>query len=230
LPRRRHCGTVDALTRAGCRTSESEGAGGRTTPLLRGAERFCPLACTALVALALTGCGSEPDPEREPFTIPETARPIGAGPRFHPPLGDRPVPDCRPGPLGERVGVHLELFADDRVVLFAAGIGTRPPRERFAGRISDAACWGPLATIDPTGLVLLRPGVEATVGDVFALWGQPLTPRRAASFRGTVRVYVNGDRVTGDPRAVPLRRHDNIVLQVGPYVPPHADYTFPEPY
>lgn len=178
--------------------------------------------------LTLAGCGGDPEPER--FEIPETARPIGVGPRFDPPLGDRQVGDCRPGPLGKRYGVHLELFGEDRVVLFPAGIGTRPPRERFAGRIAAAACWGPIVTIDPTGLVLLRPGTEATVGDVFSLWGQPLNPRRAASFPGEVRVYVNGERVPGDPRAVPLRRHDNIVLQVGPYVPPHASYTFPEPY
>lgn len=140
------------------------------------------------------------------------------------------MPGCRPGPLGERFGVHLELFGDDRVVLFAPGIGTRPPRKRFAGRISDARCFGPVVTIDPTGLVLLRPGTRATVGDVFALWGQPLGPRRAASFRGRVRAYVNGRRVRTPVGRIPLRRHDQIVLQVGPFVPPHATYQFPEPF
>jgi hypothetical protein len=221
-----------ALTRAGVRTSESAGARGRTAPLLRGAERFgrprAPFPLLALVgALALTGCGGEPEPA---FTLPAGARPIGPGPRFHPPLGDAPVPGCRPGPLGERAGVHLELFGHDQVVLFAAGIGTRPPRKHHAGRISGARCFGPIVTIDPTGLVLLRPGTQATVGDLFDLWGQPLAARRAASFRGPVRAYVNGERRRGPVRAIPLRRHDNIVLEVGPYVPPHAAYTFPEPY
>jgi hypothetical protein len=181
---------------------------------------------TLLLVAGLSACG-----EDEPsFELPPGARPIGAGPRFHPPLKEGPVPDCRPGPLGERFGAHLELFGEDRVVLFARGIGTRPPRDTLGGRITGARCFGPIVTIDPTGLVLLRPGTRATVGDVFALWGQPLGPRRAASFRGRVRAYVNGERVRGAVARIPLRRHDQIVLQVGPYVLPHAAYTFPGPY
>ena len=191
-----------------------------------------PPARTALsilaAAVALGGCRAE-DPE-PPFELPAGARPVGAGPRFAPPLAARPVPDCRPGPLGERFGVHLELFGDDKVVILPAGIGTEPPRGLTAGRISSAGCFGPLVTIDPTGLLLLRPGTSATVGDVFALWGRPLTRRRAASFRGRVRAYVDGRRVTGHPGAIPLRRHENVVLQVGPFVPPHADYVFPEQF
>lgn len=187
-----------------------------------------PLARTALTTLALTavlaGCGGE---RTAPFELPAGARPVGAGPRFTPPLGDRAVPGCRPGGLGRRVGVHLELFGADRVVILPAGIGSEPPRSERAGRIAGAACFGPIVTIDPTGLLLLRPGARATVGDVFALWGQPLTQRRMASFRGPVRSYVDGRRVRGHPGRIPLRRHENVVLQVGPYVPPHADYTFP---
>lgn len=181
-----------------------------------------------VLAAGMAGCGSEsPKPE---FELPAGARPIGPGPRFHPPLKEGPVPGCRPGPLGERFGAHLELFGEDKVVLFAAGIGTRPPRETLAGRITGARCFGPVVTIDPTGLVLLRPGTRATVGDVFALWGQPLGLRRAASFRGRVRAYVNGRRVHRPVAGIPLGYHDQIVLQVGPYVPPHARYAFPEPY
>lgn len=181
-----------------------------------------------VVALALSGCGG--GEESAPFALPPGVRPIGSGPRFQPPLGERPVSRCRPGPLGERDGVHLELFGDGLVVLFPAGIGTRRPRRMHAGRIGGARCFGPIVTIDPTGLVLLRPGTRATVGDVFALWGRPLGPHRAASFRGRVRAYVNGRRVRGSVARVPLHRHDEIVLEVGEYVPPHASYTFPEPY
>jgi len=179
-----------------------------------------------LVAAVALGCGSR----EAAFELPPGARPIGAGPRFHPPLNEGPVPDCRRGTLGERFGAHLELFGEDKVVLFAAGIGSRPPRERLGGRITGARCFGPVVTIDPTGLVLLRPGTRATVGDVFALWDQPLGPRRAAGFRGRVRAYVNGRRVRVPVAGIPLGYHDQIVLQVGPYVPPHAAYAFPEPF
>lgn len=190
---------------------------------------FVRAALLVVAVSALTACGGGEEPPAA-FELPAGARPIGSGARFTPPLAEREVPGCRSGPLGERFGVHLELFGDDRVVLFPAGLGTEPPRERTAGRISGAACFGPVVSIDPTGLMLLRPGTRATVGDVFALWGQPLTRRRAASFRGRVRAYVDGRRIYGDPGAIPLRRHENVVLQVGPYVPPHADYTFPEQF
>jgi hypothetical protein len=42
-----------------------------------------------------------------------------------------------------------------------------------------------------------------------------------------VRVYRNGVRWRGDPRTLALRDHDEIVLEVGPYVPPHRSYRFP---
>lgn len=182
--------------------------------------------------LAVAGCGAGAAPHAAPRTTATAdlsgVRPIGREGRFHLPVGrDIAVPACRPR-LGKRFGVHLELFGEDRVALFPAGIGTQAPRTLIGGRIERARCYGALVTIDPTGLVLLRPGTNATVGDVFDLWGQPLDSGRASAFAGRVRVYVNGDRVSGSPRDVPLRRHDEIVLEVGPYVPPHRTYRFPE--
>jgi hypothetical protein len=133
--------------------------------------------------------------------------------------------------LGRRIGTHIEAFAESRVVIVAAGIGTRPPRRKFAGRIAGARCYGALATIDPTGLVLLRPGARLTVGDLFRAWGQPLSEHRLASFaapRGsTVSVFVGGVRRHIAPESVPLTPHAEIVLEVGPHVPPHGSYTFP---
>jgi hypothetical protein len=181
---------------------------------------------------ALNGCGAATDTatragDRAP--LPAGARPVGPGPRFRPPLRPLAVPGCRPG-LGGRAGVHLELFAHGLVVLFPAGIGTRPPRRWVAGRIAGARCYGALATIDPTGLVLLRPGTRATVAGVFAAWGRPLATAGAAGFRGRIRAWVDGRRWRGRPGSIPLRRHAEIVLEVGRYVPPHRRYRFPRGY
>lgn len=133
--------------------------------------------------------------------------------------------------LGARQGTHVEVFAENRVVLLAAGIGTRPPRSSFGGRITRARCYGALVTLDPTGLVLTRPGSRLDVADLFASWGQVLTQHRVASFRapagGTVAVFVDGRGWRGTPGSVPLARHAEIVLEVGPHVPPHASYRFP---
>jgi hypothetical protein len=192
------------------------------------------------VALALAtgvaGCGSgrgtasTQASQGPPPALLAQARPIGRGARFQPPVTGRPLAPCTRD-LGPRAGVHVEVFAANRVVLIAAGVGTRPPRSLSSGRIARARCYGALVTLDPTGLVLVRPGSRLTVADLFHSWGQPLSPRRIASFRagpgGAVRVYVDGQRWRGAVSEVPLRRHAEIVLEVGPYVPPHPAYTFP---
>jgi hypothetical protein len=153
-----------------------------------------------------------------------------------------PADRCRPavtGPvsgscqaaLGPRDGVHVEVFAADRVLLLPAGIGTGPPRTSLDGRITAARCYGALVTLDPTGVVLVRPGAKLTLGTLFGSWGQPLSRTRLDSFTaaaGTeVTVFVDGKPWGGAPAAVPLTRHAEIVLEVGPAVPPHSSYAFP---
>ena len=123
------------------------------------------------------------------------------------------------------------MFAANRVVILPAGIGTKPPRTMTAGRITSARCYGDLVTLDPTGLVLVRPATHATTEDLFRAWGEPLSNRRLASFEaatdGHVAVFVDGRRWHGPPEGVTLSRHAEIVLEIGPHVPPHRAYTFP---
>lgn len=161
-----------------------------------------------------------------PASLRAEVRPIGRGPRFQPPLGGR-VPGACTAPLGQRLEAHIEVFGANRVVLLAAGIGTAAPRRLSLGRIVSARCFGDLVTLDPTGTVYFRPREALTLGDLFSAWGQALTRTRIASFTGgQVAVYLNGRRRRGSPRAVPLTQHAEIVLEVGPHVPPHAHFTF----
>jgi hypothetical protein len=117
------------------------------------------------------------------------------------------------------------------VVIVPAGIGTLPPRARLSGRITEARCYGDLATLEPTGLVLVRSGARPTLADLFHAWGVPLSPVQLGPFpapHGTrVLVFVDGKRWRATPKAVPLSPHAVIVLEVGPYVPPHVSYRFP---
>jgi hypothetical protein len=158
------------------------------------------------------------------------ARPIGTGPRFHPPAAGPVAGPCTTA-LGPRDGVHVEVFAAGRVLLLPAGIGARPPLGLLGGRVTSARCYGALVTLDPTGLVLARPGAGLTLGALFRSWGQPLSSARLASFSApagtSVAVFVNGKRWPGAPAVVPLTRHAEIVLEVGPPVPPHVSYAFP---
>jgi hypothetical protein len=110
--------------------------------------------------------------------------------------------------------VHLELFANGRVIIVPPRVGVR-----------SARCRARLWTVDPTGVVdFERP---ARLGDLFTVWGRALTTRRLLSFRGAVRLYVNGVRRRVDPRTLALRDRAEIVLEVGPVIPPHRSYLFP---
>ena len=123
--------------------------------------------------------------------------PIGMGPRYHP-TANRPGAELRCGPRGTRYRVHLELFANRRVVIVPAGIG---------------GCSAPLRTTAPTGVVEVAR--RHTLGDLFATWGRRLAPTGFLTFRGRVSAFVDGRRVTGDPRAVRLVPGREIALAIG---------------
>jgi hypothetical protein len=137
--------------------------------------------------------------------------PIGVGPRYQPPPAA--VGACVPGSPAHTTRAHVELFANGRVVIVPARIGVR------------SGCHAHTWTTDPTGVV--RSDRRSTLGDLFRVWGRRLAPARLLSFGGRVRVYVAGRRVRVDPRSVELRDGAEIVLEVGPYVPPHETYRFP---
>src|SRR5579859_993197 len=137
------------------------------------------VAAYLVLGLLATGCGSSsvghpPDsPAGLPPALLAQARPIGHGPAFHPPATGPALGGCRPR-LGPRFGVHVELFARNRVVLVAAGIGIRGPVRVVEGRIAGARCSGAVVTLEPTGVVLVRPGARLSLADLFRSWGQPL--------------------------------------------------------
>ena len=191
------------------------------------------LAGVGAVAL-VAGCGSArtqtgATSSAIPRELLAQARPIGQGPRFHPPATGPVIGQCRRR-LGLRYGAHVEVFGANRVVIVPAGIGARGPVRLSGGRVSSAACYGSLVTLDPTGVVLVRPGSRVLLSDLFRSWGEPLSRGRVASFAapaGSVAVFVGGRRWSGVPGRVPLTRHAEIVVEAGPYVPPHSSYTFP---
>jgi hypothetical protein len=180
-------------------------------------------AAVAGVLLLGTGCGGAGADDEPVPGPPIVTRPIGAGPGFRlPPLGRAAagagaIGDlrCTPGRLPGRIVAHLEIFARRDTLVIPAGVGVLRGRCRY-----------PIRTLMPTGLIVAgRPGL--TLGDLFAVWGQPLRAGRLAGFAGPVVAFVGGRRVRGDVRAIPIRHHSQIVVEVSGYVPPHAHYVFP---
>jgi hypothetical protein len=171
-------------------------------------------------------------------TMPPSLRPtpIGVGPAYRPGAATRAVLEGRPlgrmlscGGAGPRYGVHLELFADRRVVIVPAGIGVAAPSTRRFGSVVPGGCTYPARTLTPAGVFEVDRRSRLTLADVFRLWNQPLGRYRLAGFRSAqpVLAFVGGRRWRGDPRAIPLSPHAQIVLEIGGYVPPHVSFLFP---
>jgi hypothetical protein len=180
-----------------------------------------------LSSLVLAACGSTTQPAAIPIAPPGSYRFAG------PPAAERaglPIGRLRcAAAAATRFGVHLELFADARVILVPSGIGIAPPWRGSPPFVAAGRCSYPVRTRGPTGTLEVRAGTPLTLGAFFAIWGEPITTTRVASFPGTVRAFVNGVVVVGDPAAIRLRRHATIVLEVGRYVKPHRQFAFPPP-
>jgi hypothetical protein len=179
-------------------------------------------AALAVVPLSLAG-----PPSVRPW-------PVGPGPAYRPPAASatvaagRPVGSFRCSAPGPTVALHLEIFADRRVVVVPAGIGVAAPVRLRAGVVVEPRCTYPVFTSTPTGVVELRRGVSLRLADLFRIWGQPLGPGQIGSFRSSlpVRAYLDGRRVRGSVAALRLGRHEEIVLELGAYVAPHPFFLF----
>jgi hypothetical protein len=184
----------------------------------------------ALAAVAVTACGGVRTPSPPAIAIDDSHRLPATSPSV---AAGAPVAGlaCGTG-AATRYGVHVELFVNGRVVLLPAGIGMAPPWQVDPPYVTAGRCSYPLRTVEPTGVVEVAPeGRMATLGDLFAVWGQPLGAegfgRWSAAPGEHLGVFVDGSPFAGDPRSVPLRPHAQIVLEVGtPRVPPHARYRF----
>jgi hypothetical protein len=120
--------------------------------------------------------------------------------------------------------MHLELFANGRVVIVPAALGLRGARLTL-GRVNTARCRARVWSLDPTGVVHFAG--RTALGDVFAVWGRRLAPAHLLTFGGAVRLYVNGVLRRGAPGTLVLHDRDQVVLEVGAYIPPHRSYRFP---
>src|SRR3989442_8203223 len=121
----------------------------------------------------------------------------------------------------EHIHAHLQVYVRGQQRVVPANIGLRP------------TCLFWLHTHDATGLIHVEAGAGGTytLGQFFGVWGQPLSGTELLGERARageeVRVLLNGQPNAGDPRSVPLRSHEEIVLELGPPYPPTTAFTFP---
>lgn len=119
---------------------------------------------------------------------------------------------------------HLQVYVDGRSRALPGGIGMVLPAPQIRQRglfYNATTCMYWLHTRVADGLIEVQSPVSRrfTLGDLFAVWRQPLSPGRVAGARGPVTATVNGRAWHGNPAAIPLTEHASIALAVGKPVP-----------
>jgi hypothetical protein len=111
----------------------------------------------------------------------------------------------------EHIHSHLQLFDRGKPVTVPAEVG-----------ISQAGnCLYWVHTHSPDGVIHIESPVSRTftLGQFFDIWGMNLSRTAAASLNASgskpLTVFVNGRRWTRDPRTIPLRNHEEIVIENG---------------
>jgi len=115
---------------------------------------------------------------------------------------------------GQRIHIHQHLLLLDR--------GKMVPIPPNVGQPAARRCIYWLHTHTPDGIIHVEAPKERsfTLGDFFSVWGQTLSRTAASTMQApkgsTLKVWVDGKPFTGDPRAVALKDHTDIVIQAGP--------------
>jgi hypothetical protein len=124
---------------------------------------------------------------------------------------------------GQRIHIH------QRLVILDHGKPVAIPANVGQPAIRQCIYW--LHTHTPDGFIHVEAPLDRsfTLGDFFAVWGQPLSKTVASTAHlakgESQKVWVNSEPFTGDPRTIPLTAHADIVIQIGPPYAKPAKFT-----
>ncbi|MDX6336083.1 MAG: hypothetical protein QOG05_3423 [Streptosporangiaceae bacterium] len=130
------------------------------------------------------------------------------------------------------IHAHLTVFVNGAARQVPAGIGipgAQGQNTPTGPYISSGTCFYWLHTHANDGIVHIESPVQRTftLGNLFDIWGQPLSKSQVGPARGPVTALYNDKVYLGNPRDIPLEAHAQIQLQVGkPLVAP-VSITFP---
>ncbi len=139
---------------------------------------------------------------------------------------------CETEQLAYHIHAHLALIVDGEPVAVPAGIGIAPLGGNSGSSFVSARCLYWLHTHDGSGVIHVESpaGATYTLGQFFAVWGEPLTGSNVAGFAVTsgepMHVFVDGKPYDGGPGDIPLRAHGLITLEIGKQEP-SPGFTFP---
>jgi hypothetical protein len=126
---------------------------------------------------------------------------------------------------------HLSIFMNGKQLALPSSIGTVDPTLP-----APKGCVYPLHTDDASGKIRMDATANAsyTLGQFFAIWGQPLSTSDVAGLQGTpVTAYVNSGgmltQYTGDLASLVLPEHGEVTLVIGTPVMQIPTYAWADP-
>jgi len=131
--------------------------------------------------------------------------------------------------LNVHIHAHLSIFSQGEQIAVPYGIGIVKPFDVKNGFVGNGAGIYWLHTHDATGIIHIEsPDARPyTLGNFFDIWGRTLSASDVAGLQGTVRIFVDGNPRSGNPRDITLTAHAQITLVIGdPLVTPPV-YVFP---
>ncbi len=115
---------------------------------------------------------------------------------------------------GQRIHIHQHLVILDH--------GKELAIPQNIGQPAGRRCIYWVHTHTPDGIIHIEAPKDRsfTLGDFFKVWGQPIDETHAATARAgkgsKLQVWVDGKRFTGNPAAIKLTAHRDIVIEAGP--------------
>jgi hypothetical protein len=122
--------------------------------------------------------------------------------------------------LAYHIHAHLQVYVDGEPRQLPGGIGILGPVSQPGPGgpfYSATECYYWLHTHTADGIIHIESPTATiyTLGEFFDEWGQPLSSHSVATARGPVTAFLNGRRWTKSPRAIPLKPHAEVQLDVG---------------
>lgn len=126
---------------------------------------------------------------------------------------------------------HLSIYMNGTLVALPANIGTVQPT-----LAAPKGCVYPLNTADETGKIRMdtTSGATYTLGQFFAIWGEPLSANNVAGLQAsTVTAYVNDGgtltKYTGDLASLVLPANGEVTIMLGTPLAQIPTYTWTDP-
>jgi hypothetical protein len=124
------------------------------------------------------------------------------------------------------VHIHLSIFLDGVALAVPAEIGIVPQQP-------SGECFYSIHTHDLSGKIHVEAAAPGTftLGQLFAIWGQPLETDNVAGLTGKPIVVYSTDqatvtRVTTDWKAIELTSHKEVTIQVGTPITEIPNFTW----